>query len=94
MNKKLISLSENDLHRIVKESVNRTLNEMASNEEMMAARAALPKIRRLYNQTLQSIDALMAECEQFPSEIVKYNALLPGCREAKRHLELFFKGLV
>lgn len=31
MNKKLIRLTESDLHRIVKESVNKTLNEMDDN---------------------------------------------------------------
>ena len=32
MNKKLIRLTENDLHRIVKESVNRILNEIGDTE--------------------------------------------------------------
>ena len=46
MNKKLIRLTESDLHRIVKESVNRILSEM--NEGMSpAGREALDKLRHL-----------------------------------------------
>ena len=45
MNKKLIRLTESDLHKIVKESVNRVLNEMGS-----------PKRREMTNDWLGSDD--------------------------------------
>lgn len=92
---KIVRLTESDLHRIVKESVNKTLNEMSdSDETIMISRTSLPRIRSLYNKAIRAIDELMAECEQFPNETVKNADLLPGCRLAKNELEKFFGNLV
>ena len=50
MNKKLIKLTESDLHRIVKESVNRILNEGVSFDE------TIKSIKDLCNDTNMTVE--------------------------------------
>ena len=50
MNKKLIRLTESDLHRIVKESVNRVIKEEHYNDA-----AALPYITKAFDELINKI---------------------------------------
>ena len=50
MNKKLIRLTEQDLHRIVKESVNRVIKEEHYNDA-----AALPYITKAFDELINKI---------------------------------------
>ena len=64
-NKKLIRLTESDLHRIVKESVNRILGESSREQTVEAIPSyALPYLINggpsgLYDEDIQEIDAWM-----------------------------------
>ena len=54
MNKKLIRLTEGDLHRIVKESVNRVLNEIGDTERGQYALGALAKRKQQRGETFDN----------------------------------------
>ena len=73
MNKKLIRLTEQDLHRIVKESARNILKEwegqQAPNQD--ALKQSVERVRSIYNDVMQSLTELAQACEEIPNEGIK-----------------------
>lgn len=73
MNKKLIRLTEGDLHRIVKESARYILKEwegqQAPNQD--ALKQSVERVRSIYNDVMQSLTELAQACEEIPNEGIK-----------------------
>ena len=79
MNKKLIRLTEQDLHRIVKESAKNILKEwegqQAPNQD--ALKQSVERVRSVYNDVMQSLTELAQACEEIPNEGIKMHLRPP-----------------
>ena len=77
MNKKLVKLTESDLHKIVKESVNKVLNEIADETLRLAWIKSKKKVKdyaRKYGANSPATDAATEQSNYFGNEISKrYN---------------------
>ena len=73
MNKKIIRLTEQDLHRIVKESTKNIIKEwegqQAPNQD--ALKQSVERVRSIYNDVMQSLTELAQACEEIPNEGIK-----------------------
>ena len=71
MNKKLIRLTESDLHRIVKESVNRILNEYGNTSVGQKKLGAL-QARKVLNADGETVDDLFANQSKDGGNVYNY----------------------
>ena len=80
MNKKLIRLTESDLHRIVKESVNRALREGIDDGD------------ELYNEIMHHIEMARDLCNQYKSYVKGYPEALEWAFYAAEQLSSLASG--
>ena len=89
MNKKLIRLTESDLHKIVKESVNRVLNENGDPYLEELAK----EFNYYYSEAIQNLQGLLKAYNKLPEE---YSSMkisnVAAVRNAIKNLELAYKG--
>ena len=79
MNKKLIRLTEQDLHRIVKESARNILKEWGESQDpnQDALENSIERVRSIYNDVMQSLTELAQACEEIPNEGIKMHLRPP-----------------
>ena len=77
MNKKLIRLTESDLHRIVKESVNRVLNEIGDTNrgQYHLGRAAMRRVNMGDYDDAREIDRYAAKQRGDNASMERYNLI-------------------
>jgi hypothetical protein len=89
MNKKLIRLTESDLHRIVKESVRKTLYESVDPYLEELAK----EMNYYHSEAMQNLQGLLKTYNKLPEEYSSMkNSNVATIRNAIKSLELVFKG--
>jgi hypothetical protein len=89
MNKKLIRLTESDIHRIVKESVKKTLYESVDPYLEELAK----EMNYYHSEAMQNLQGLLKTYNKLPEEYSSMkNSNVATIRSAIKSLELVFKG--
>ena len=89
MNKKLIRLTEQDLNRIVKESVRKTLYESVDPYLEELAK----EMNYYHSEAMQNLQGLLKTYNKLPEEYSSMkNSNVATIRSAIKSLELVFKG--